>query len=158
MDTGNGTVLASVKFLQKLSRTRVKSCIVSCFGTILFQTEKLQNEDEIKIQLPSKILTNSSPQGADKGKKWTSSKFSGFPILSNIYPIFHNVFPILQNISLIFTMFPRFFTTFPRFFTKQNCSRFASANVAIVWIRAVDILPKKNFFFNGDITFLQIWI
>ena len=53
--------------------------------------------------------------GADTGKKLTFSKFPGFPILSNISPIFHNVSPI---------------------FHWQNFSRFASANVAVVWIRA----------------------
>ena len=31
---------------------------------------------------------------ADTGKKWTSSKFPGFPISSNISQIFHNVSPI----------------------------------------------------------------
>ena len=48
-------------------------------------------------------------------KKWTSSKFPGFPILSNVSPIFHNASPISY---------------------WQKCSRFASANVAVVWIRA----------------------
>ena len=37
-----------------------------------------------------------SYSGADTGKKWISSKFPGFPILSNIYPNFDNVSPIFH--------------------------------------------------------------
>ena len=33
---------------------------------------------------------------ADAGKKWTSSKFTGFTIISNVFPIFHNVSPIFH--------------------------------------------------------------
>ena len=40
--------------------------------------------------------------GADTGKKLTSSKFPGFPILSNISPIFHKVFPVFHKVSPIF--------------------------------------------------------
>ena len=50
--------------------------------------------------------------GADTGKNEPPQNFL---ILSNVYPIFHNVSPI---------------------FHWQNFSRFASANVAVVWIRA----------------------
>ena len=39
-------------------------------------------------------------------------------------------------ISRFYPMFPRFFTTFPLFALLVNFSRFASANVAVVWIRA----------------------
>ena len=46
--------------------------------------------------------------GADTGKKWTSSKFPDFPILSNVYPIFHD----------------------------KDFSRFVNVNVAVVWTRA----------------------
>ena len=70
-------------------------------------------------EMVSYLLIYSSDTGADTGKKWTSSKFPGFPILSNVSPIFHNIFPI---------------------FHYQNFSRFASANVAVVWIRAWDII------------------
>ena len=72
------------RFRQKLSRTRVKSCIVSCFGTILLQTEKLQNEDEIKIQLPSKILTISV--GKEKIENLTSPILFNFKKTKKISP------------------------------------------------------------------------
>ena len=48
------------------------------------------------FQLPQYIFTTISfdmVPSADTGKKLTSSKFPGFPILINISPIFHNVSP-----------------------------------------------------------------
>ena len=42
-------------------------------------------------------------------------------------------------VSRFYPMFPRSFTTFPRFSLKKF-SRFASANVAVVWIRAWSLL------------------
>ena len=76
----------------------------------------------------SKVIISS---GADTGKKkWTSSKFPGFPILFNIYRIFHNTSPIFHNVSPIFHL--------------KNFSRFASANVAVVWIRACELKGHRN--------------
>ena len=46
--------------------------------------------------LKAKDILSTNSSGADTVKKWTSSNFPNFPILSNVYPIFHNVSPIFH--------------------------------------------------------------
>ena len=99
------------------------------YNNVLFKQEIILLTVNFKVQ-SVKWTLRLSKASVDTGKKWTSSNFPGFPILSNVSPIFHNV-------SLDFSQrFPDFSLT--KLFQVRKCERCGSLNTRpvkgqIIW-------------------------
>ena len=100
-----------------------------------FQTEQLNlwNERGSNPRSQQKYddSTTALYPGADTRKKWTSSKFPGFPVLSNIFPIFPQRFP---DFSLT------------KFFKVHKCERCGSLNPCLI-----PLFKNSKFFISNKI-------